>query len=118
MATSWNDTAIPYGAVTLTINSVTYIAQNFKPQRGATPKFRVAEDGTPAGSFGIATHPTFTATLQKAITTTAEPPIGQTFAYTSDATLGAETWYITECGHERTAGEAIFFEVSGIKKIN
>ncbi len=118
MAETWNDTGIPIGSVTLTINSVTYICESFEVARTVEAKKRLAADGTPGGSFGIADFPTYTATLQKAASATAMPPLGQTFSYTDDATVGAETWYVQNVSTPRQAGEAVKFTISGIKKIN
>lgn len=118
MAETWNDSNIPVGSVTLTINSVTYICETFKVERTVDARKRLAADGTPGGSFGIADFPTYTATLQKATTSTALPPLGQTFTYTDDSTIGSETWYVQNVSQPRDAGQAVKFEISGIKKIN
>jgi len=112
MASLYNDGSIPYGSVVLTINAVTYIAENFSIDRPTAQIDRRNELNEPTGSVGIAEFVTGSATLQMAASATATPPLGNTFAHES------ETFYITQVGQVLAQGDAKKFTISFRKKIN
>lgn len=113
------DTAKPFGAPTLTINSVTYIVQDaLKIERGTNVVKTTNGEGAEDGSFGLFTIPTGSATIQKATSSTAQPPVGQTFTYTDDATIGSETFIITKVGASRPSGTIHLFDIEFIKDMN
>jgi hypothetical protein len=118
MAATWNDANIPYGAPTLSINSVSYITESFEVNRPTQQIQRRNGDNEPSGSVGIADFVTGTATLQKITSGTAIPLIGLTFAYTDDSGVGAETYFITEVSQPRSQGDATKFNISFQKKYN
>src|SRR5689334_15403512 len=107
-----NDGSIPYASRVVTINSVAYIAENISVKRPAVIIERRNELNEPSGWVGIADFITGTATLQMASTSTAQPPAGQTFSTTFDATIGAETFVITEIDKSESQGDAKKFEVT------
>lgn len=118
MAASWNDGSIPYGAPTLSINSVSYIVESMDIQRPTNVIERRNGSNEPSGSVGIANFVTGTATLQKASTSTAIPLPGLTFSYTDDSGVGAETHVITEVSQPRSQGDAVKFNISFRKQYN
>lgn len=118
MAAAYNDGSVPYGSPTLTISTVTYIAESFKTDRPTTKIDRRNGSNEPSGQVLVADFATATATLQKASTSTALPAVGATFDYTDDATVGAETWILTSVGHARAQGDAVKFEITAVKKYN
>lgn len=118
MAATWNDTSIPYGSPTLSVGGANYISESFEVNRPTQQIQRRNGDNEPSGSVGIADFVTGTATLQKITTGTALPLIGLTFAYTDDATVGAETFFITEVSQPRSQGDATKFNISFQKKYN
>lgn len=113
------DTAKPFGAPTLTINSVTYIVQDqLKIDRGSNVVKTTDGEGAEDGSFGLFTIPTGSCTLQKAASTTALPTVGQTFAYTDDSTEGSKTYILTKVGSARPAGAIHTFDIEFIRDMN
>lgn len=116
---TYADTARPFGAPTLTINSVTYIVDGvFKIDRPANVKRLMDGEGNENGSFGLVTIPTASCTLQKATSSTAQPLLTHTFSFTDDATIGAETWQITKVSPSRPQGEVHTFDIEAIKDMN
>lgn len=118
MAAAWNDGSIPYGAPTLTINSVTYICESYTPTRPTQTIQRRNGDNEPSGSVGINDFVTGSAVLQKAATSTAMPTPGMSFAHTEDATVGAETFKITSVSQAKSQGDATKFNIEFIKMYN
>lgn len=118
MPEAWNDGSIPFGSVTLTINSVAYIAESYTPTRPTAVIERRNAVNEPSGSVGVADFVTGSAVLQKAATSTAMPTPGMTFQHTEDSTVGAETFYITEVSQAKSQGEATKFNISFRKKYN
>lgn len=113
------DTLKPFGAPTLTIDAVTYIvADTFKVDRGSNVVKTTDGAGAEDGSFGLFTVPTGSATLQKAASATKQPPVGETFTYTDDATIGSETWILTKVGSARPSGAVHTFDIEFIKQMN
>lgn len=100
----YNDGTVQYGSRVLTINAIAYVADNITVNRPTKEIDRTNEIGEPSGSVGVAGFVTGSATLQLASGSTAEPQGGNTFAVTFDATIGAETFYITSPG--RSEGQA------------
>lgn len=72
--------ASPFGGVTLTINSITYRALNWNPQKNTREIRRNNTDGDQA-EFMLRAEPTTQSglTLQLALSSTAVPTLGQEF---------------------------------------
>lgn len=118
MSATWNDSSIPYGSPTLSIGGVSYISESFEVNRPTQQIQRRNGDNEPSGSVGIADFVTATGTLQKITAGTALPLIGLTFAYTDDAAVGSEVFFITEVSQPRSQGDAVKFNFSAQKKYN
>ena len=118
MAEAWNDGSIPFGSVTLTINSVAYIAENVVVNRPTQTIQRRNAVNEPSGSVGVADFITGSATLQKASSSTALPIPGLSFSYTEDATVGAETFKISSVSQPKSQGDAVKFNVEFVKIYN
>lgn len=91
MADFYNDGSLPYGSVVLTINSVTYVAENITTTipLGTTIERR-DEIGEPSGQVLVKGFETGSATLQLATGSTATPAQFETFTHNS------KTYIITE----------------------
>ena len=90
MAATYNDGTVQYGSKVLTINAVTYAADNITVNRPTKAVDRTNELGEPSGSVGIADFVAGSCTLQLASGSTAEPANGLTFAATFDSGIGSE----------------------------
>lgn len=87
---------LPYGSEVLTIDSITYIAENFTVTQASVTAERMDEDGAPNG-FALNVGPkSGSATLQLATTSTAIPQVGHTF------TRGSDTFILTEVGEAQS----------------
>ena len=118
MAATWNDGTMVYGSTTLSINSVTYVAENVTITRAATVIEQRNELNEPSKSVGVADWVKGTATLQCAAAATAEPLAGLTFSKNWGGGTGTENFIVTECGRALSQGEAVKFSVSFIKAYN
>lgn len=102
--------AIPASPVT--INAVTYIAEDIQ----VTNPTRIVDiaDGTgiPTGQTLIPGKPTGTMKLQLATASTPVPPKGTIF------TLFGGSWYVTDVGTAFTQGGYTYYNVSFVSKIN
>lgn len=86
---------LPFGSEVLTIDTVTYIAENFRVSQGSVTAERMDEVGGPNGFALNKAARTGSATLQKATATTAIPSVGHTF------TRDSVTYVLTEVGEEQ-----------------
>jgi hypothetical protein len=118
MAASWNDGTMVYGSTTLSINSVTYIAENVTITRGTTVIEQRNENNEPSKSVGVPDWVKGNGTLQCAAAATAEPLPGLTFSKNWGGGTGTENFIVTECGRALSQGEAVKFSVSFIKAYN
>lgn len=114
----WNDGTVQYASRVLTINGVAYVADNITVNRPTKKIERTNEIGEPSGSVGVAGFVTGSATLQKASSSTAEPQGGYTFAVTFDATIGAETFFVSSPGRTENKDAELKFNVTFEKKYN
>ena len=105
MAALWNDGSIPYGSEVLTINSVTYIAENVSFDNPSVVQQRRNEVNEPTGSFGVQDFVTGSATLQKAATGTSVPTPGLTF------TRSSVVFILTKVGEVLAQGDAMKFNI-------
>ena len=90
------DGSMPYGTRVLTINAVSYKANDINIARPITTAEDNNIDGTPNRARYTAQRYQLTANLQLATSATARPAPGQTFSDTFDPTYGVETFVITE----------------------
>ena len=114
MAALFNDGSIPYGSEVLTINAVTYVAENVTFDNPSVVKERTNEIGEPSGSFGVQGFVTGSATVQKAATGTAIPTPGLTFA-TSSFSGSSVTFIVTKVSPVFAQGDAMNFNIEFIK---
>lgn len=95
MAAFKNESTVQYGSVVLTIDSVTYVADNFTINRTSKTILRTNEIDEPSGQVSYKGEvDTGTAQLQLAAGDTDYPVQGDTF--TGDYGFGSETYYITD----------------------
>lgn len=116
---AYNDGTVQYGTRVLTINSVAYVADNISLSRPTTIIERTDNIGEPSGSVGVNKFVTFTATLQIASGSTAEPQNGQTTSpITFDTLIGAETFYVHSVNRAESKDAEKKFNATFIKKYN
>ena len=96
----------------VSINSVSYIAEEISISAGSTVVEIKDANGVPIGQTIIPENMAGTARLQLATTNTARPTRGQTF------TLDGATWYLTEVGVAKTQGAYQAVPVSFRMRIN
>ncbi len=114
----FNDGTVQYGSRVLTINGVTYVADNITVNRPTKRIERTDQIGEPSGSVGVAGFVTGSCQLQIATSSTAEPQGGYTFTVTLDATIGAETFYIESPGRTENKDAEKKINVTFVKKYN
>lgn len=114
MAALWNDGSIPYGSEVLSINSVSYIAENITFDNPSNVIQRRNEANEPSGSVGVQDFVTGSATLQRAATATAVPTPGLTFA-TSSFSGSSVTFILTKVSPAFSQGDAVKFNIEFIK---
>ncbi len=102
--------AIPASPVT--INSVTYIAEDINITNPAKVIEINDSNAIPTGQTIIPKNSTLTMKLQLATINTVVPGRGQTF------TLVGATFYVTDVGTAYQQGEYVKVNVSGVCKIN
>jgi hypothetical protein len=90
MAAFYNDGSVPYGSVTLSINSITYIADNIADNEPGKVIERTNHIDEPSGWVGVPGFIVGSATLQLATSSTTAPTRGVTFAY------GGSSWAVTD----------------------
>ena len=113
-----NDGSVQYGSRVLTINSVTYVAEQIEVRRPSFVIERRDQLNKPNGQVIDEDFVTGTATLQLATGATVIPQIGQTFQETFVAAIGAETFILSEIGQPEAQGDAKKVPVSFRKKYN
>lgn len=96
----------------VTINSVTYIAEDITFTRPTNRAVIKDDKGTPIGQTIVPEVDTGTAKLQLAATNTAVPARGQTM------TLGTVGYLLTEVGEAYTQGNYAYVNISFAVKIN
>ncbi len=79
MAAAYNDGSLPYGAQTLNINSVVYIAEATDFSRPTKKIKRYNQIGEPSGQVFVSDFDSGSATLQLHNSTVQTPSRGQTF---------------------------------------
>lgn len=95
MAAFKTEQSVQYGSKVLTINAVTYVADNVTINRTSKTILRTSELDEPSGQVSYKGEPdTGTAQIQLASGATAIPAQGDTF--TSNLGLGSETYYLTD----------------------
>ena len=94
MAAVKNDGTVQFGSRVLTINAVTYVADDVTVNRPTITVERPDELGEPDGQYTRAAQVTGTATLQLATGSTVIPTLGLEFTETFVASIGAETFYL------------------------
>lgn len=105
------------GSVVVSINSVTYVADNISITAGGTHVPQYDETGLPDSGIVYPDFATGTATLQSATSSTAMPTVGMTF----DEDLGrgaAERWVLTEVGKAYENRGITKFNISFVEVIN
>lgn len=113
------DGTMAYGSQTVTINSVSYIANNIQITRGKDEVIDPNATGVPSRRRATETLATISCELQLAASSTAYPKFGQTFTLTVDANYGAEDWVLDPVNHTETreAGDIRVLNVTGVKKM-
>ncbi len=110
-----NDGAVPFGSISITINSVAYIAENITPTKSDIVIQRRGATNLPTGAAFVADFQTGSATLQLATSSTALPgTFGESDVNKFTADLfsigsGTHQWAITRVG--RTYAQADHFKV-------
>jgi len=108
-----------YGSITIAIDGVNYVLNNFQPSRPVNHMVDNGVTGLPARSRTVAQQATFTAEAQIETGSTAYPQLGDTFTATIDANYGSETWVIHEVtpNISNDAGSITTLSISGVKSI-
>lgn len=116
MAKFTDGTTISVGSLELTINAVTYVAEDFTLSFGSERIELMDEDGEPTQACLYENTPNGSATLQAAASTTVKPEVGDEFVVASGDATG--TWVIDSVGP--TLGQRAFrkFSITFNKKIN
>ena len=101
-----NDGTVQYGSRVLSINSVSYVADNVTVNRPGKTIERTNEIDEPSGQVSYTGFVTGSATLQLASGSTVIPVQGLTFTETFVASIGSETFYLDSVDQpEDKAGE-------------
>ena len=104
--------AFGISASPITVNAVTYIAEDINISHPTTVVEIKAPTGVPTGAVVIPEANTGTATLQLATGSTVVPSVTGTF------TMFGATWILTEVGEVYTQGQYVKVNVSFRMKIN
>jgi hypothetical protein len=96
----------------VTVNSVTYIAEDINMTTPTTVVEIRDTNGIPTGQVIIPQTINGTAKLQLATSSTVMPPIGQTFS------IQGATMYVTEVGAAYTQGAYVYANITFRRKIN
>ncbi len=96
----------------VTINSVTYIAEDINMTSPTTVVEIKDPNGIPTGQVIIPQTINGTAKLQLAASSTVMPPIGLTF------TIQGAVMYVTEVGAAYTQGQYVYANITFRRKIN
>jgi hypothetical protein len=113
------DGAMAYGSQTVTINSVSYVANNIQITRGKDEVIDTGATGIPTRRRATETLSTISMELQLAASNTAYPKFGQTVTLTVDANYGEEIFVLDPVNHGETreAGDIRVLNVTGVKKM-
>ncbi len=113
------DGAMKYGSITIAINGVNYVLNNFQVSRPVNHLVDNGVLGLPSRSRTVAQQATFTAEAQLETGTTAYPQLGNTFTATIDANFGSETFIIHEVtpNISNDPGAITTLAISGVKAI-
>lgn len=101
-----------YGSIVLTIDAITYVAENFETSQPSNAVEVTNENGEPAGQVIVPGFVTGSATLQLATAATALPAIGDEF------TVDTVAYIVSEVGESRTQNDITKCNISFRKKIN
>lgn len=93
---------LPYGSRVLTINSIAYIANNFRTTQAGKLLERMTDLGAPNGAVLIRAPYTGTAELQLANTSIAFPNVSLTFSANVSSEGTNLNFFITEVGNPET----------------
>lgn len=102
----------------VTINSVTYICESMSFTYGSNRVDVNDSNGEGIGSVIVPNRIEFSASLQYAAGTTANPTIGQELVTSSTDGRNNGTYLITEVGDAQSQGDYAKCSVSGYEKIN
>lgn len=99
--------SLPFGGKVITINSVAYIARNWKPEK-KTRKIRRDDENGDQDDFMLRAEPTGQSglTLQLALASTVVPAMGQEF------TVDTLDYVVTEVGKAEPQGEFHTVDIS------
>jgi hypothetical protein len=113
------DGVMAYGSQTVTINSITYIANNIQISRGKDEVIDTGATGIPTRRRATETLATISCELQLATSTTAYPKFSQTMTLNVDSNYGSEDWVLDPVNHTETreAGDIRVLNVTGVKKM-
>jgi len=115
MPTSYSDGIINAHGVKLTIGGVTYIADDVNVERPTKEINVTDENDLPDRSHSYDDFVTGSANLQFL---TQYPAKFETFSYTSNATIGAETFIVMTVGEPKTKGSIHMVPITFKKKYN
>ena len=102
----------------LTINSVTYVAENLTINQTGTRADINDSNGEPLGSTVVPGRSEISGTIQLATASTASNVRQQEcILSTSDSDING-TYLITECSNTQTQGDYVKVSFSGYKKVN
>jgi len=102
----------------VTINLVTYVCESMSFTYGSNRVDVNDSNGEPLGSVVVPNRVEFSASLQYAAGTTANPTIGQEMVTSSTNGRNNSTYVITEVGDAQSSGDYAKCSVSGYEKIN
>ena len=108
-----------YGSRTVTINAVTYIANNIQISRGKDEVIDTGSTGIPTRRRATETLATISCELQLATSSTAYPKFGQTMTLEVESNYGSEDWVLDPVNHTETreAGDIRVVNITGVKKM-
>lgn len=98
--TYYTDGSPGFGTTSLTINAVTYIAENVRINRPVKEAQQYTALGAPGQKRVTTDWAHGTATLQISSGTSGRPKMGDTFSYTTDDNFGAETFVLKMVDYE------------------
>lgn len=107
-----NDGSVYYGSVVLTINAVTYVADDFEITYPTKIIERTNEFDEPEAQVAVPGFVTGSATLQLETSSTAVPTVGQTFTH------NAVDYFISEVGAPQSKADYCKVRISFRKKYN
>lgn len=115
MATSYNDGTIPVNSITITIDGVVYVCDDFNIERPTKSILRTDQNDEPSGGYHYKDVVNGTATVQYL---TKYPAAFETFTVTVDAVIGAETFIVLNVGDHLVKGQERKVPITFTKKYN